>query len=383
MKLLSRRTSRALIALLSSSTLLFTSFPALADEGDNLENAAASLELELSGINQDLLAISDEIETAEMQIEITKSEIQRTEDSLQAAIKDEETQYDTMKARIKYMYETGNASLLEMLFSAEDLADFINKADFIQSISAYDRNMLLQLQNIRNEIDTNKLSLQEQQDSMVSIHKELQSKQDELQRKADATSIDLNEYKAQLALFRQKEAEERARAEAQAKAEAQAQAQAQAEAEKETSPESPAPSPEESVPESTPEPEPEYNGGGSTQVSGSELDLFAALLQCEAHAEYRSMLAVATVIMNRVQSPLFPNSITDVIYASGQFEPVWTGRLDRVLSQGAIPVAYQVAQDAINGARLAEVSDCYFFLYAGATSTPGVNIGDNVFFQSW
>ena len=99
--------------------------------------------------------------------------------------------------------------------------------------------------------------------------------------------------------------------------------------------------------------------------------------------DYDSMLAVATVIMNRVQSPLFPNSITEVVYAGGQFEPVWTGRLDAVLASGASDLAYTVAQDAINGARLAAVSDCYYFLYAGATDRPGVNIGNNLFFQSW
>ena len=91
------------------------------------------------------------------------------------------------------------------------------------------------------------------------------------------------------------------------------------------------------------------------------------------------MLAVATVIMNRVYSSRFPNSIHDVIYAKGQFAPVWTGSLDRVLKQGPRSLSIQVAQDAINGARLASVADCYYFLYAPSTSRTGVVIGDNVF----
>ena len=336
MKLLSRRRRKALIAFLSSSALLFSSVPVYADEGDVLEDAASSLESQLSGINQDLLAISNEIDTAEMQMEVTQSEIKRTEDSLVEARTHEQDQYEAMKARIKYMYETGNASLLEMLFSAEDLADFINKADFIQSITEYDRGMLIELQNIRDEIDADKLSLEEQQESVVKIHNDLQAKQDELQRKADATSIDLNEYKAQLAEFRKKEAEEKAKAEAEAQAKAEAEAQAKAEAEAQASKPS---TPSENDSYDPPAPDSGSSGGGSSsggsspQVSASELDLFAALLQCEAHADYRSMLAVATVIMNRVESPRFPNTITDVIYAPGQFEPTWTGRLDRVLEQ--------------------------------------------------
>ena len=95
------------------------------------------------------------------------------------------------------------------------------------------------------------------------------------------------------------------------------------------------------------------------------------------------MLAVATVIMNRVESPRFGNSIRDVIYAPGQFEPVWTGRLDERLDKGPTSLARQVAQDAVNGARLAEVADCYYFLYAPSTSRDGIVIGDNLFFTSW
>ena len=87
--------------------------------------------------------------------------------------------------------------------------------------------------------------------------------------------------------------------------------------------------------------------------------------------------------MNRVQSPRFPNTISGVIYASGQFEPVWTGRLDKVLNDGPTDLSMQVAQDAINGARLSSVAHCYYFLYAPSTNRDGVNVGNNLFFPSW
>ena len=109
---------------------------------------------------------------------------------------------------------------------------------------------------------------------------------------------------------------------------------------------------------------------------------FSSYLQCEARYDYDSMLAVATVIMNRVNSGRFPNSISGVVYASGQFAPVWTGSLDRVLKAGPRSLSIQVAQDAINGARHSSVSDCYYFLYAASTNEPVLVIG-NVFFTSW
>ena len=109
----------------------------------------------------------------------------------------------------------------------------------------------------------------------------------------------------------------------------------------------------------------------------------AALLDCEAHHDYDAMLAVATVIMNRVEDPRFPNTIKGVIFAKGQFEPVWTGRLDAALDRGPTSLAVEVTEDAVNGKRLASVADCYFFLYAPYTDRDGVIIGDNVFFRSW
>lgn len=388
MKLRSKRRGHALLALFCSLVFLFSAFPVYAEDQKSLESKTSDLQEQLAGINQDLLSISDKISTAEMQVEITNGEIQRTKDSLAEAKANEARQYDDMKTRIKYMYETGNATLLEMLFSAENMTDFLNKADFIQNISNYDRDMLVQLQKTRKEINDKKETLEDQQTSLVKIQKDLEKQQDELEQKAKETSTDLETYQAQLAQLR---AEEAAKAKAKAEAEAKAKAEAEAEANANISGGN-----HSGGGSNSGNTDGGNSGGGSgggyddtvvnggaSNIGGSDLDVFAAILDCEAMHDYNSMLAVATVIMNRVNSPIFPNSITDVVYASGQFEPVWSGRLDSVLSSGPSSLAYNVAQDAINGARLAAVQDCYYFLYAGATDRPGVNIGNNLFFQSW
>ena len=112
--------------------------------------------------------------------------------------------------------------------------------------------------------------------------------------------------------------------------------------------------------------------GGSINASADDITLMAALLDCEAIHDYEAMLAVATVIMNRVESPRFPNTIRGVIYAKGQFEPTWTGRLDAALRRGSQSLARQAATDAVNGKRLAAVANCYYFLYAPYTDRTGV-----------
>ena len=180
MKLRLKHRGQALLAFICSLVLVLSVFPAHAEDAESLESKTSDLQNQLEGINQELVAISDEISTTEMQVEITNGEIQRTKDSLAEAEADEAQQYEDMKSRIKYMYETGNATLLEMLFSADNLTDFLNKADFIQNISKYDRSMLQILQETQKEIADRKITLEAQQDSMKELQKNLETRQAEL-----------------------------------------------------------------------------------------------------------------------------------------------------------------------------------------------------------
>ena len=136
-------------ALLCTFALTLSVFPVHAtDSIESLESQTSALENELAGINQDILDLSNQISDTEMQIEILNSSIDKTQDDLLDAEEKENKQYEDMKTRIKYMYENGNASLLEMLFSAKNMTDFLNKADFIENLSDYDRQALTQLQDI-------------------------------------------------------------------------------------------------------------------------------------------------------------------------------------------------------------------------------------------
>lgn len=88
----------------------------------------------------------------------------------------------------------------------------------------------------------------------------------------------------------------------------------------------------------------------SVQPGNGELDLLAAIIECEAGGEsHTGKVAVGAVIMNRVSSSQFPDSITEVVYQRGQFSPVASGKLSSVLARGARQDCYQAARDALNG----------------------------------
>lgn len=345
MKLYSRRRLQTVVAFVCTFVIVCFTVSVQAEDSASLAQKTDALQTELDGINKEMLSISEEIASIEMQTEIMSGEIQRTEDALEVAKKKENEQYENMKARIKYLYETGDASLLELLFSAESMADFLNKAEFIQNVSDYDRDMLNELSEAREDIATKQETLKAQQDALGDLQGKLTVRQDELKKKAESTSTDLAVYQEQLKQARSRETA--------------------------------------AVSKFVSSTDGRTVKGSALKASDNEMELLAAIIECEAYQDYNSLLAVATVILNRVSDSRFPNSISEVVYASNQFEPVTLGSLDAVLSRGPSQLSLQVAQDALNGTRLAVVADCYYFLYAGSTNRPGVNVGDNLFFQSW
>lgn len=87
----------------------------------------------------------------------------------------------------------------------------------------------------------------------------------------------------------------------------------------------------------------------TTTPSGDNMvELLARLINAEARGEsYSGQVAVGAVIMNRVKSPLFPNTIAGVIYSPGQFSSVADGQINLAIEEGSS--VYKAAQDAING----------------------------------
>ena len=107
----------------------------------------------------------------------------------------------------------------------------------------------------------------------------------------------------------------------------------------------------------------------------ADKELLASLIFCEAgNQPYEGQVAVGAVVMNRVKSSSYPDTISDVIYQSGQFTPAMTGWLDSVrASSGYTESAMRAAEDALAGSN--PVGDCLYFSTVGW----GMQIGDHFF----
>ena len=107
----------------------------------------------------------------------------------------------------------------------------------------------------------------------------------------------------------------------------------------------------------------------------AEKELLASLIFCEAgNQPYEGQVAVGAVVMNRINSSFYPDTMEEVIYQSGQFSPAMSGWLDRVrANQGYTEAAMQAAEDALAGSN--PIGDCLYFSVGGY----GTRIGDHLF----
>lgn len=109
---------------------------------ESLEGEKNNLEKYVTKIDQNLSEVQAKIDELDTLITQKEDQIAKTTKALEEARIIEEEQYQSMKSRIKFMYERGGNFYLELFFSAESFADLLNKAEYIDGLSSYDRRML-------------------------------------------------------------------------------------------------------------------------------------------------------------------------------------------------------------------------------------------------
>lgn len=116
----------------------------------------------------------------------------------------------------------------------------------------------------------------------------------------------------------------------------------------------------------------------AVSVSADDVTLLAAIIQCEAGNEiYEGQLAVGAVVMNRVRSGSYPNTVYDVIYQKGQFPPASSGMVANIIAKGPKQSCIQAAQEALNGTDNTNQATRFRRASSGQA---GVVIGNHVFY---
>ena len=175
--------SAVLVVALSAGMVLHVSATTVEEaqkKADDLESKKNSAQKEKDSLVSQLNSIVDEMNETQNKLEKKQEEIQKAEDELVKAKVDENNQYESMKKRIKFMYENGNSQLIEILISSENIGDFLNKAEYVSQISAYDRDMLTEFQNVVKDVEDKEAALQEEYSVLTELQDELITKQNEV-----------------------------------------------------------------------------------------------------------------------------------------------------------------------------------------------------------
>ena len=329
---------------------------------DNLNSTQNALERELSGLNSDLEDISARLEDLSSKIAAKSDEIKKTQEELDEARTREKTQYEAMMKRIKFMYEDSQTLYQEILFKAKSFAEFLTLSRYVDDLASYDKKKFEEYQGIRIDIEDLEAKLQSEKVDLEVLKAEAEQEKANLVAVIDETSKKVKKYDSMIDdaeaayLAKEKELEE--------KNATIEKLQKQLEEEKRLSQLS-----ANSV----------WRDISEVTFDEGDRYLLANLIYCEAGGEpYEGQVAVGAVVINRVLSPVYPTTVTGVIYQKYQFSPVGSGRLAYALSVNkATDSCYRAADVAMSGGT--NVGNCVYF----RTPIPGlsgIQIGNHIFY---
>ncbi len=344
------------------------------DNVSNLQSQSSALQSTINTYSNKLTTLNQEISETESQMAEVSSEIVKLDTELSQAIQEEKDRYELLKKRLKSTYESGgNSGLLRILLRSGTMGEFLTKFEYLNAVMAYDQKRIEEYQALQADIQAKKEIVEEKEAELDQYQETLDEKHDELttltntvKGQLNSTNSSLNSEKNKLANFDQQLAEldekmkalESQTAAAQAKL-AQQIAERLALTKEDTS--------------------------GSYSASDEELIWLAATIQAEADGEsYTGKLAVGSVIMNRVKSSAFPNTIVGVITQNLQFASYRSGKVSLIISNGPNSTCVNAAREVLGGAR---VGDYLFFMtkyWADYYRISEYNmIGNHAFFYRW
>ena len=205
------------------------------EKADQLDEEKEAAEAEKNALTDQLNQIIGEMNVAQEKLAQKQEEIRQAEDDLVRAKVDENTQYQSMKKRIRFMYEVGNTQFIEVLLNSENMGEFLNNVEYVNQLSEYDRDKLVDFQNICREVEEKEKALQEEYVVLRNLQDALIAKQAEVEQLLEDKNLQIADLEGQIGenaalleeLIRQAE-EEKRKQEEQAAAAAAAAAAAKA-----------------------------------------------------------------------------------------------------------------------------------------------------------
>ena len=329
-----------------------------------LEGQANSLTGQITNLNNQISNVTGEISETEADIAEVEADIATLNEQLELTQASLDSQKESMKLRIQYMYENKSTNTLINFLECGSISEFLQRLEYMAEITAYDQAAVEKFAATQKEIEDTKSAIEEKGQQLSAYQDNLKSKKSQLGVLVSDTSTALNVTNSQIA-DTQAAIEQLEKQLDDAKAyEKRIQKQYQ--------------DAQVALAEKLAGEHGGYTGGYST--SDEETLILAALIQAEAANQGDAgRLAVGSVVMNRVASSKFPNTVSGVVYASGQFAPVTSGRVALILAEGPNSACQYAAAQAIAGNTNTDALFFCTYTYAQALHDSQVAAGQSGF----
>ena len=345
-------------------------------EKEELEKQQEQNENELSGLKQEkntlqgklyelnttLEEVGYHLEDLEDRIIMKELDIQIAQSALEEAIAAEQQQYEDMVRRVKQTYERNESSMLNEILNAGSLSKLLNLEEYYRKVEEYDQKKLKEFKESRAKIAEEKERLELEQIALQDLRDEAEQERERVEQIVKETQGSISIYSEQIT-----ETEE------------QIEAYENQIAEKEKDMEYLKKLLEEERAKSRLAKNSTWRDISEVSFAEGDRTLLANLIYCEAGGEsYEGQVAVGAVVMNRVLSSVFPDTVSGVIYAPKQFSPAGSGRLALALAQNkATDSCYRAADEAMSG--YSNVGSCVYFR-TPIEGLSGISIGGHIFY---
>ena len=171
-------------------------------EAGDIESEKEEAEEELAYAQEQLVQLLAEVDILKNDIENKKAEIEQAQEDYDAAKIEEERQYNTMKARIKYMYENGSngsTEYIDIIIHADSLADALNKAAYAEKLAEYDRNMLNKFIEAREAVADRQRVLEDDLSELEEEQTDLEEREQELNATIEEQQATVDNFSSKLA----------------------------------------------------------------------------------------------------------------------------------------------------------------------------------------
>ncbi len=212
------RTAALIMCVVTAVTTVNYSFAVTVSEAqaeknelENKRNKTSQILDDLESDKSDIVAYIKKLDTKMTDLSVSIREIKEKIKEKKSSIKELaakiaeseieiKNQYETMKKRIKYMYEKGNSEYIDILLASDGLSDFLNKSEYIGKISEYDSTMLYNYNQAKTSLEEKKTSLEEKNEILEESKKELESELSALDKISSKKNAELANYNDNIAI---------------------------------------------------------------------------------------------------------------------------------------------------------------------------------------